>query len=381
MEFLKGVLKRVDPGQLGLPTGWPLAWVVLAVWGVPSALGQASGGGTSGQTSWWLPENVFPAADPIDRMFYFILYLTGAVCVAVFAVLMVFLIRYRYRAGRQAKFIHGHSGLEAVWTLIPTVVMALTAAFSQATWTAIKNPPAVADGEDVVRLEVIGKQFQWYYRYPGADGKLGPRRANLANPESSDTDELVGLDRSHPDAVDDIVAVRMFIPVNKKVLIDLSSVDVLHSFYLPNFRVKQDAVPGLTGRVWLEASKTSAEVIGQVSQESVLGKEADRKRLLDYLKDESDESVHKVLEKLILEGQSLDDFSPQQIAQLPLDLLPFEILSGYAKPFDIVCAELCGQGHYKMRGQLFVVSQKLYDALLAREASSLDLGGDDEEYY
>ena len=289
-------------------TGW--ATVVFA---------QDSDQETIGRRGWWLPENVFPPGDAIDTLFHFLLYLTGAICIAVFVALLAFLIKYRHQPGRQPKFIHGNTRLEAVWTLIPTVILALIAAFSQATWSTIKYHPPVGAGEDVVRVEVIGKQFQWYFHYPGADGQMGPRRTELIDPESSDPDILVGLDRSHPLAKDDIIAPKMYIPVNQKVFIDLNSVDVLHSFFLPNFRVKQDAVPGLTGKVWIESTKTSSQVIGV---------EAD----------------------------------------------------GTPKPFDIVCAELCGQGHYKMRGQLFVVTQEEYEAFLEEEASYLDFGDEDEEY-
>lgn len=294
------------------------AWVsgLLAWPGWASAAGRE----TTGSRTWWLPENVFPASETIDTLFYFILYMTGGVCIAVFAVLGYFLVRYRHKPGRRAKFIHGNSRLEAVWTLIPTVIMALTAAVSQATWSNLKFHPEVEEGETVVRMAVIGRQFQWYYHYPGADGKLGPRRTGLVNPDSSEPDAHVGLDRSHPDAKDDLLTSKMYIPVGTRVFIDLTSVDVLHSFFLPNFRLKQDAVPGLTGKVWLQASKTSAQVIGT---------EAD----------------------------------------------------GSPKPFDIVCAELCGQGHYKMRGQMFVVGQDAYEKFLADEAEYLDFGDDDEEGY
>ncbi len=301
---------------------------VIARWGLGAIAGVlalpgvalAEDGQTVGRYGWWLPENVFPPGEAIDQLFYFLLYLTGAICIAVFIALGAFLVMYRHKPGRHPKFIHGNTKLEAVWTLIPTVILALIAAFSQATWSRVKYQPPVGANEDVVEMGVIAKQFTWYFHYPGADGKLGPRRDELIDPESSDPDILVGLDRSHEDGRDDIIAPKMYVPVNKRVFIELSSVDVLHSFFLPNFRIKQDAVPGLTGRVWLEATKTSAQVIGT---------EAD----------------------------------------------------GSPMPFDIVCAELCGQGHYKMRGQLYVVSQEEFDAFLEEEASYLDLGDEDEEDY
>ena len=301
--------------------------IIWCVVGLTVTVVSADQESTVGRTSWWLPENVFPAAEPIDRLFYFILYMTGVICIAVFVVLVLFLIKYRYRAGRHGAFIHGNTRLEAVWTLIPTVILALTAAFSQATWSNIKRQPTVAPGEDVIEMEVIGRQFAWYFHYAGADGELGIRDPDFIDPQSSEPEELIGLDRSDPASKDDIVTPNMVIPVNTKVVIKLGSVDVLHSFYLPNFRVKQDAVPGLDGQVWIQSTKTSGQVIGT---------------------------------------------SPDESAML-----------GYAKPFDIVCAELCGQGHFKMRGKLYVVTKEQYQMFLEEETSYLDFGDEDEDedYY
>ena len=131
-------------------------------------------------------------------------------------------------------------------------------------------PGDISPGENVVEMEVVGRQFAWYYHYPGADGKLGLRDPKLVDPQSSDPDELIGLDRSDPVAKDDLVTPNMVIPVNTKVLIKLGSVDVLHSFFLPNFRVKQDAVPGLNGQMWIQSTKLSAQVIGTSPDEPAM---------------------------------------------------------------------------------------------------------------
>jgi len=303
---------------------WPMMIAPLLASTFAGGTALAQDQETISKPGWWLPENVFPAAEQIDLLFNFILYLTGAICIGVFAVMIVFMVKYRYKAGRHAAFIHGNSRLEIVWTLIPTVILVLIAAFSQSTWSNIKRHPTIAPGENVVELEVIARQFAWYFHYPGADGKLGPRKTSLINSDSGDPEELIGLDRSHPDGRDDIVSPQMAIPVNTKTLITLSSVDVLHSFFLPNFRIKLDAVPGLNGKIWIESTKTSAQVIGTGPDE-----------------------------------QAMFD---------------------YAKPFDIMCAELCGQGHFKMRGKLYVVTQEQYEAFLEEEASYLDLEDDDEDY-
>ncbi|MBH07196.1 MAG: hypothetical protein CMJ20_12865 [Phycisphaeraceae bacterium] len=302
---------------------------------------------TEGYTTPWLPQNVFEGSRSIDSMFNIILYLTMATLIGVLITMAVFLYRYRHRQGRRAIYTHGNPRLEAVWTLIPTVIMILIVAFSQSTWDELKNPQRMPQGEDVVKVHVWGRQFNWFFHYPGQDGKHG-KTDYVWRQNTGDPAQEIGLKRGYvedfldpeqiemfesdpqnvdviepdPAAFDDVVTSVMYIPVNKKVHIQISSIDVLHSFFVPQFRVKQDAVPGLSGHIWLEASKTSAEVVGQ--------------------------------------------FSP-----------------GEPKPFDIICAELCGQGHYKMRGQMFVVSDDDYKSWLADNApeeGEFEDEYDDEEY-
>jgi cytochrome c oxidase subunit 2 len=296
--------------------------MVLTIGVAGFAFAQDAGSGLEvvGRSTWWLPENVFPATEPIDRLFYAILYLTCGIGLAVFAVMVVFLFKYRYRSGRRASYLHGNSRLEVVWTLIPTAILIIIAASSQKTWSKIKHQPSESEATDPIHIEVVGRQFQWFFRYAGKDGKFGPRRPELVDFTSSNSDEMIGLDRSDPDGRDDILSPKMYIPVNRRVYIDLTSVDVLHSFFLPNFRLKLDAVPGINGRLWIESIKTNTEVNGV---------EAD----------------------------------------------------GTPKPFDIVCAELCGQGHFKMRGQLFAVSDQEYDRFIEEETSYLDLGTDESDSY
>ena len=164
------------------------------------------------------------------------------------------------------------------------------------------------------------------FHYPGEDGKFGKTYANLRDKDSVSLDEKIGLDRSG-DGKDDIVSDRLVVPVNRKVFIELFSIDVLHSFFLPNFRVKQDAVPGLKLRVWLEAGKTSKQVIGR-----------DPKNVMEVY-NQTSETYVKITD---------------------------------SKPFDIVCAELCGQGHSTMRGMLFVVQQDEYELFLEQSKPAED---------
>ena len=281
----------------------------------------------SGKSTWWLPESVSTFGADADRLFNVILWMTLVVGFAVFVVLAWFLYKYRHNPNRTATFIHGNVKLEIVWTLIPALLMALTAAISQATWAKIKVPAdwSADEGElakkvqagDVVYVEVVAQQFNWVVHYPGKDGKLGPRRPELIDSKAGNAASEIGLDRNDPASKDDIIIRKLVVPVNKKVFIRLSSVDVLHSFFLPNFRVKQDAVPGINGKVWFEATKLSRDFVGQASADNATG---DQSRYFSF-----------------------------------------------AKPYDIVCAELCGVGHSAMRGELYVVTEEEYKNYIAAE--------------
>jgi cytochrome c oxidase subunit 2 len=174
----------------------------------------------------WLPENVSTYGAEIDRLFYFIYYLTGVTFLLVQATLLVFVVMYRARPGRRATYSHGNTQLEVVWTVIPAVILGALALASRSTWADIKARQPATD----FVIQVTAKQFNWEVAFPGADGKL--------------------------DTEDDIVMDNDFhVPVNKVVRIQLRSRDVIHSLFIPNLRLKQDAVPGRDIPVWFEATK------------------------------------------------------------------------------------------------------------------------------
>jgi cytochrome c oxidase subunit 2 len=174
----------------------------------------------------WLPENVSTFGGQIDTLFYVIYYITTAVFFAVQITLLVFLFRYRDRPGRQATYTHGNTTLEIVWTAVPAVILAVLALVSRSTWAEIKETQPPSD----FMIGVSAKQFNWEIAYPGPDGKL-------------DTPDDVHMDND------------FHVPVNKVVRIQLKSKDVIHSFFVPNFRLKQDAVPGHSIPVWFKATK------------------------------------------------------------------------------------------------------------------------------
>ena len=174
----------------------------------------------------WLPENVSTYGGQIDRLFYGIYYLTTAVFFAVQITLVVFLFMYRDRPGRRATYTHGNTTLEIVWTAIPAVILAVLALVSRSTWAEVKETQPPSD----FQIEISGKQFNWEIGYPGPDGKLG-------------TEDDVHMDND------------FHVPVNKVVRVQLKSKDVIHSFFVPQFRLKQDAVPGRSIPVWFKATK------------------------------------------------------------------------------------------------------------------------------
>lgn len=220
-----------------------LAWIG------PVALARAA----AGRYGWWLPKSVSTNGGPIDRIFYVILIVTGIVFVLVQATLVVFAIKYRARAGGRAQYTHGNNRLEVIWTIIPAVFLAGLALVSQQVWGGIKPAAGFRGSQDgpgnPVVIEVVAQQFAWNIRYSGADGVFGRRVASLVSARNS-----VGLDPTDPASADDIVTLNQFhIPVGRQIQVRLTSKDVLHSFFLPDFRVKQDAVPGMQVNVFFDA--------------------------------------------------------------------------------------------------------------------------------
>jgi cytochrome c oxidase subunit 2 len=111
---------------------------------------------------------------------------------------------------------------------------------------------------DRIVIEVTGQQFVWNMRYPGADGKFGPLNISLVDDAMGNA---LGIDRTHPDAKDDVVAPRMAVPVNKDVELILRTKDVLHNFFVPELRIKLDTVPGLIGRLHFKADKVGTYTV------------------------------------------------------------------------------------------------------------------------
>lgn len=184
---------------------------------------------------WSLPENIATYGGRIDAIFWVITVVTGIAFVLVEVGIIWFAVKYRRREGRRAYYTHGNKALEVLWTSVPALALVALGIYSADVWAQIKGRDSAPAGS--LMLGVRAKQFEWNVTYPGADGTLG----------TSD---------------DFVVRNQLHFPVNRPILIQLESEDVLHSFFIPQLRVKQDAVPGMTIPVWFEATKTGAYQIG-----------------------------------------------------------------------------------------------------------------------
>lgn len=220
---------------------WFLTWVIgLAV---PAYAEERSG------NLYWAPPSVTVGGAKIDVLLNFIFGLTVAVFVLTQAVYLYYLVRYRRRPGRKAHYSHGNNTMEFWWTIIPTVIFLLLAVWSNRIWYGLtkSTPPP-----DAVAVDIVGYQFGWDFRYAGADGQLGSadvRRISLEN--------KFGVDPADPASKDDFSSTELVIPVGKAVHVFLRSRDVIHSFYVPQFRLYQDAVPGRTiNWVWFQTTRT-----------------------------------------------------------------------------------------------------------------------------
>jgi len=196
--------------------------------------------------TWWLPVGASAAAAGIDHHFSVTYILMGAVFIAAQVALGFCAWKYRARgSSTRAHYSHGNNALEIVWTVLTAILFIGLNLASGSIWASERFRPAVSNA---VQVEVTGMQFAWYFRYPGPDGKFGATKAELIDPTTGG-DGAVGLDTTDPASKDDFVTGTMYAPVNREVEIILRSHDVIHSFFIPNMRFKQDAVPGLAIRM------------------------------------------------------------------------------------------------------------------------------------
>ena len=237
---------------------------------------------------------------------------------------IVSLIKFRKSKSPQADYVGVKSHMSTVFEVaVALIEIILLIGFSFPIWANRVNDVPTSN-QDIIHVRVVAQQYAWNIHYPGPDALFGNLKSELVDEVSNP----IGLDRSSFGASDDFFTINQFhIPVNKKIRIDLSTKDVIHSFKLPELRVGQDAIPGMTIPIHFEATMTSEQFL-------------------------------------------------KQMVGTPRE----------GKGLEIACAQLCGLGHYRMKGYLTVETEDEYNDWLDLQAEYLleeneeDEWGDEEDW-
>lgn len=240
-----------------------------------------------------------------DNLFWTTMIVIGIVFAITQILLFWYSYKYQHKDDKRAFYYPHNNKLEIVWTMIPAVVMALLVFAGWQTWSKITS----AAPEDAVVVEVMGKQFNWMVRYPGDDGKLG-----VANYKLIDAVNEFGVDFSDPNAQDDFMPMEIHVPKGKPVLLKIRSRDVIHSVFMPHFRLKMDAVPGMPTKFWFVPTKTTYEMQNETGN---------------------------------------PDFK-----------------------YELACAEVCGRGHFAMRFIVVVDEPEDYEAWLDAQTPFIEQNPD-----
>ena len=249
------------------------------------------------QGSMTLPEAASVHGVKIDEMFTVTTVLTMIVFFITQILLFTFLFNYRHSDKRRAHFLPHNNTIEKVWTIAPAIVLTVLVVFGFFTWQTIMN---TTDTKGDINIDITGHQFAWELRYPGKDGVLGPKDFKLVSAANK-----LGVNFKKRSSFDDLQVDTMYLPVNKSIRLNIQALDVIHSVYMPHFRVQLNAVPGLPTFFKFTPTITTAQMRTQ-----------------------------------------LDD--PK-----------FEYL--------VYCNKICGGGHYNMQKVVRVVTEAEYQAWLSRQ--------------
>jgi cytochrome c oxidase subunit 2 len=189
---------------------------------------------------WWMPAVASLNGPAIDKQFFHTYIAMGVVFLAAQLALGLFVWKYRDR-GKNSKvqYSHGNTKLELLWTTLTAILFIGLNLTGSKIWAESRFQGA---SPGAAQVEVTGLQFAWYFRYPGPDGKFGRTKPEL---EDASVGNAVGVDPDDPAGKDDIVTGTLYLPVNREAEVILRAEDVIHSFFVPAMRFKQDAVPGL----------------------------------------------------------------------------------------------------------------------------------------
>ncbi|WP_297868175.1 cytochrome c oxidase subunit II [uncultured Flavobacterium sp.] len=225
-----------------------------------------------------------------------------------------FAFKYRGKEGQKALYFADNNKLEAIWTIIPVIVLAGLIMYGLYTWNNIMFVNE-EDKQDAIVIELYAKQFGWEARYAGDDKTLG--KANVRLIEGINT---LGVDLADPAAQDDKVVTELHLPVGKKVIFKMRSQDVLHSAYMPHFRAQMNCVPGMITQFAFTPTVTTADMR---NDEAIMAKV----NKINKIRTENSK-------KIVAEGGTA------------LDPYTFDYL--------LLCNKICGASHYNMQMKIVV---------------------------
>jgi cytochrome c oxidase subunit 2 len=188
-----------------------------------------------------------------DNLFWVTMGVTVIAFTIISIVMFVFIFQYRYDPKRKAKFYPDNHYLELAWTIIPAIVLAVLIFTGLTAWNDITSPAS----KEAEVIEIVGQQFAWTARYPGVkDNTLG----KYSYKKIDNTGNEFGLDLTDKNTFDDFKSLELHFPVGKEILLKIRAKDVLHSVFLPHFRVKMDAVPGMPTQFKFKATLTTQQM-------------------------------------------------------------------------------------------------------------------------
>lgn len=195
---------------------------------------------------WWTP--IASNWQYIDNTLLITFWISGVVFAVVLLFMAYCVLRFRHQPGRRAAYEPESKRLEWWLTVGTAVGVAAMLAPGLAVWKQFVTVP-----NEATAIEVLGQQWQWSYRLPGRDGRLGTVDARLVT-----SDNPLGLNPDDPDGQDDVIVEggELHLPVGKPVKVLLRSIDVLHDFYVPEFRAKMDMIPGVVTYFWFTPTRT-----------------------------------------------------------------------------------------------------------------------------
>ena len=243
-----------------------------------------------------------------------------------------FSFKYRGNKDKKALFFADSNKLEAIWSIIPSVVLAVLILYGLYAWN---NIMFVDKDEDVIEIELYAQQFKWTARYAGQDNVL--EKANVRLIQGVNT---LGVDMSDPNAQDDIIVSELHIPKGKKIHFKMRSQDVLHSAYMPHFRAQMNCVPGMVTEFAFIPTYTTAEY-------------RELPFMVEKISNINKIRAEKSIDLVAKGGTALDPYT-------------FDYL--------LLCNKICGASHYNMQMKIVVDSPEDYKKwLIGKTTLSQDI--------